>query len=299
MIGAFFTRKIERAVPPLGTVIDLDGERMHYVDRGSGPPIVMIHGLAGNLRNYTYALVDRLTDEFRVIALDRPGSGYSPRSHKTPASLAAQSATIARLIEALGLERPLVVGHSLGGAVSLALALNHPSNVGALALLAPLTQVRPNVPKAFRGLDIRSPLVRAIAAHTVATPIAMMTGKDVVRGVFKPEPVPADFATAAGGLLSMRPEGFYAASSDMIEVHKDMAGLVARYPQLKLPVGVLFGSDDAILNYKVFGEGFVAQVPQAELTLIPGAGHMLLVTQPERAAAWIAARAALTGEDRV
>jgi pimeloyl-ACP methyl ester carboxylesterase len=93
MIGAFFTSKIERAVPPLGTVIDLDGARMHYVDRGSGPPIVMIHGLAGNLRNYTYALVDHLTNDFRVIAIDRPGSGYSARSHRTPASLASRGSS--------------------------------------------------------------------------------------------------------------------------------------------------------------------------------------------------------------
>jgi pimeloyl-ACP methyl ester carboxylesterase len=282
-----FTSKIERAVPPLGTVIDLDGERMHYVDRGSGPPIVMIHGLAGNLRNYTYALVDRLTNDFRVIALDRPGSGYSPRSHKTPASLTAQSGMIARLIQTLGLERPLVVGHSLGGAVSLALALNHPESVGALALIAPLTQVRPQVPKAFRGLDIHSPMLRALVANTVATPIAMKTGKDVMRAIFKPEAVPADFATRGGGLLGMRSEGFYASSSDMIEVHLGMAELVARYPQLELPISVLFGTEDAILNYKVFGEGFVAQVPQTKLTLIPGAGHMLQVTQPEKTAAWI------------
>ncbi|HTA40666.1 MAG TPA: alpha/beta hydrolase [Candidatus Acidoferrales bacterium] len=294
MIGTSIASKIERAVPPLGTVIDLDGERIHYVDRGSGAPIVLIHGLAGNLRNYTYALVDRLANDFRVIALDRPGSGYSPRSHKTSASLAAQSATIARLIHALGLERPLVVGHSLGGAVSLALALNHPESAGALALLAPLTQVREKVPNAFRGLDIHSPLLRAIVAHTVAAPIAMKTGPDVVRAIFKPEAVPDDFATRGGGLLGMRPEGFYASSSDMIEVHRGMTDLVARYPHLNLPIGILFGTDDAILDYKIFGEGFVAQVPQAELTLIPGAGHMLQITQPEKTAAWITSRAALS-----
>jgi pimeloyl-ACP methyl ester carboxylesterase len=282
-----YTSKIERAVPPLGAVIDLDGERIHYVDRGSGPPIVLIHGLAGNLRNYTYALVDRLTNDFRVIALDRPGSGYSPRSHKTPASLAAQSATIASLIESLGLEKPLVAGHSLGGAVSLALALDHPESVSALALIAPLTQVRPQVPKAFRGLDIHSRTLRALVANTVATPIAIKTGKDIVTGIFKPESVPADFAVRGGGLLGMRAEGFYASSSDMIEVHLGMADLVSRYPQLKLPISVLFGTEDAILDYKVFGEGFIEQVPHAKLTLIEGAGHMLPVTQPDKTAAWL------------
>jgi pimeloyl-ACP methyl ester carboxylesterase len=288
------TSKIEGAVPPLGTLVDLEGERIHYIDRGSGPPIVMIHGLAGNLRHFTYALVDKLTNDFRVIAVDRPGSGYSPRKHKTPARLATQAATVARLIKTLGLQQPLVVGHSLGGAVSLALALDHPSAVGALALIAPLTQSRSTVPAAFRGLDIGSPLVRAIVAHTIAVPIAMKHAQETLRAVFFPEAVPADFPTLAGGMLSIRPESFYAASSDMLEVHGDMEALVARYGTLRLPVGVLFGTEDAILDYKTYGEQLTRQIPQAELTLIPGAGHMLPITQPEKTAAWIQERAAVS-----
>jgi pimeloyl-ACP methyl ester carboxylesterase len=291
MIAPLVTPKVERAVPPLGTIIDLDGERLHYVDRGSGPAIVMIHGLAGNLRHFTYALVDRLAVDFRVVAVDRPGSGYSTRSHKTAATLGNQAAVIARLIETLGLERPLVAGHSLGGAVSLALALDHPERVGGLALISALTQVRTEVPAAFRGLDIRAPWLRNVIAHTIATPLSIMKAKETVAAVFAPEAVPGDFATLAGGMLSVRPESFYSASSDMIAVHGDMAGLVARYSTLKMPVGVLFGTEDAILDYHIYGEQFVKQVAQAELTLIPGAGHMLTITQPEKTAAWIRVRA--------
>jgi pimeloyl-ACP methyl ester carboxylesterase len=291
MIAPLVTPKVEAAVPPLGTIVELDGEKIHYVDRGSGSPIVMIHGLAGNLRHFTYALVDRLATDFRVIAVDRPGSGYSTRSHKTPATLGAQAATIARLMQTLGLNRPLVAGHSLGGAVSLALALDYPDHVGGLALISALTQERSEVPAPFRGLDIRAPWLRNLIAYTIATPLSIKKAKETVTAVFAPEPVPADFATLAGGMLSVRPESFYSASSDMIAVHGDMAALVARYSTLKLPIGLLFGTDDAILNYHIYAERFVQQVPQTELTLIPGAGHMLPITQPEKTAAWIRDRA--------
>src|SRR5579863_10522110 len=77
--AAYTARRVEIAEPPLGRFLELDGERIHYVDEGAGPPLLLIHGLGGQLRNFTYALVGRLANEFRVIAVDRPGSGYSTR----------------------------------------------------------------------------------------------------------------------------------------------------------------------------------------------------------------------------
>src|ERR1700680_5205744 len=80
LFSANAAQKGEAAVPPCGRFIEIDGQRLHYVDTGgAGPAIVMIHGLGGTLWNYTYALVDKLSGEFRVIAVDRPGSGYSVR----------------------------------------------------------------------------------------------------------------------------------------------------------------------------------------------------------------------------
>src|SRR5713101_7281971 len=125
-------RKVEAAVPPCGQFMEIDGQRLHYIDtRGTGPAIVMMHGLGGTLWNYTYALVDKLSGEFRVIAVDRPGSGYSVRPDDAPAKLSAQADTLAKFMRALGLKQPLLVGHSLGGALSLAIALNHPDCAGA------------------------------------------------------------------------------------------------------------------------------------------------------------------------
>jgi pimeloyl-ACP methyl ester carboxylesterase len=123
-------------LPPRGKFIDIDGVRLHYIDKGSGPTLLLIHGLAGQVLNFTHSLLSRLTHDFRVVILDRPGSGYSLRPDATLAPLAAQARIISRFCQALGLERPVIVGHSLGGVIALALALDHPEQVGALALIA-------------------------------------------------------------------------------------------------------------------------------------------------------------------
>jgi alpha-beta hydrolase superfamily lysophospholipase len=85
-------RKVEAALPPRGKFMQIDGERIHYVDKGgTGPALVMIHGLGGNLMHFTYALADKLAGDFRVIIIDRPGSGYSERPEATSANLTVQA----------------------------------------------------------------------------------------------------------------------------------------------------------------------------------------------------------------
>src|SRR5262249_39701511 len=145
--------------------------------------------------NFTHSLTGKLKGEFRLIVLDRPGSGYSVRPAGAPAGIGAQAAIIARFIEALRLEQPLVVGHSLGGAIALALAVNHPRPAGALALIAPLTQPQTTVPEPFRGLVIESPAIRRAIAWTLATPLSIVRRRIVLETLFGPEPVPADSAT--------------------------------------------------------------------------------------------------------
>jgi pimeloyl-ACP methyl ester carboxylesterase len=115
---AWTARRIETALPPRGRFLEVDGARLHYLDKGQGPPIVMIHGLGGQMGHFTYALLDRLAREFRVVLIERPGSGHSTRPPGASATLRTQAGTIAKAIRALRLERPLVVGHSLGGAVA-------------------------------------------------------------------------------------------------------------------------------------------------------------------------------------
>jgi pimeloyl-ACP methyl ester carboxylesterase len=189
LFTAWTARQVEKRVPPEGRFLEIDGERIHYVDEGSGPPLLLIHGLA-ETRNFTYALLGMLKQDFRVVILDRPGSGYSTRSAAAPADIATQARTIIRLCQALGLEQPLVVGHSLGGAVALGLALNHPERVAGLALLALVTHQPERTPPPFDGLAIRSPLLRRLIASTVATPLSITNRERALDILFGPQPVP-------------------------------------------------------------------------------------------------------------
>ncbi len=139
LFTAWTARQAEKKLPPRGRFIEVDGARIHYLDEGTGPTLLLVHGLAGQMHKFTHSLLGKLTRDFRVVVLDRPGSGYSTRPRQASATMSAQARMISRFCQELKLGRPLIVGHSLGGAIALALALDHPEQVAGLALLAPVT----------------------------------------------------------------------------------------------------------------------------------------------------------------
>ena len=285
---ALTARRVARALPPEGTFVEVDGARLHVVDQGTGPAVVMIHGLAGQGRHFTHSLTERLAGDHRLVVVDRPGAGWSQAAPGASQAVRAQAAVIAAMMRKLDLGRALVVGHSLGGAVALALALDHPDAVGGLALIAPLTQpVRDaQLSPVFRALTVASPAVRGIIAWTLAAPAAMARGGQALATVFGPEPVPADFGVRGGGLLGLRPEAFESSSRDLQAAAQDLPGMVERYPSLAIPVGVLYGDGDRLLDPDLHGRGLAAQVPGLDLQVAPG-GHMLPITQPDLCAAFV------------
>jgi pimeloyl-ACP methyl ester carboxylesterase len=287
---AVTARRVEKALPPRGQFIEVAGARIHYLDKGSGPAVVILHGLGGQMGNFTYALLERLTDEFRVILMDRPGSGYSKRAPGGTGRITEQASIVAEFIHKLGLERPLLVGHSLGGAIALGVALDHPEAVKGLALIAPLTHVPKQVPAPFRALDIKSNFLLWLVAWTVATPTGIRRGKALLDAIFSPDPAPADFATRGGGLLGLRPWSFYNTSSDMRAVNLDLGAMVGRYASLRVPVRILYGTNDEVLSHQVHGEAMKAKSSMVRLEFVKG-GHMLPITSPDLTAQFIQAAA--------
>jgi pimeloyl-ACP methyl ester carboxylesterase len=292
-------RAAEREVPMLGRNVRVNGATLHIAEagKGKGPPIVLIHGLGGQLRNLSWPLFPLLSEDHHVIAVDRPGSGYSTREPDLPSGMRGDAAAIAELIQTLDLGRPLLVGHSLGGAVSLTMAVHHPEVVGGLALLAPLTHLVGEAPRVFQSLEVHSSALRGILSHTVAVPGVRLLQDRVLREVFAPEPVHPDYGGAGGGFLSRRPESFRIASHDLLSVPNHLAEVEAGYSRIGVPTAVLYGRGDRILDPTVHGVPMRDRIPGCTVELVEG-GHMIPVTQPEVVADFIRRVAARLPQDQ-
>ena len=286
-------RKVEAAVPATGKFAQVDGHRLHYVDSAEDDPtarerpaIVMVHGLGAQLQHMTHGLLDRLSEEFRVIAVDRPGTGWSSRAKGSSHGLRAQGQTVARLIEHLRLDRPVVVGHSLGGAVTLALGLDHPQATRGLVLVAPLTAPTEDVPEIFRALVVRNAARRRLTAWTLATPMGIRYGETVRDVAFGPETAPDDFDRRGGALLGLRPGAFETASADLVAIPDELPAMAARYDGLAVPVAVIHGEADAIVDVETNARAFAARTG-ADLKVLERAGHMIPITRADEVAEWI------------
>lgn len=295
LFTGYVARRVTRAFPPEGRFVDVGGDRIHYVEYGNGPPIVFVHGLAGQLRNFAYLPLARLAQQHRVILMDRPGAGRSLRGAASQANVFAQARTVAAFIDALRLDKPVLVGHSLGGAIALAVGLNHADRVSRLALIAPLSHQQTEPPAPFKPLMLPSPLVRRFVSWTFAIPLTILTGRKAVRQVFAPEDVPRDFPVKGGGLLGMRPHVFYATATDLLSAPVDLPAMERRYADLALPVDVLYGRADPILNWREHGDALAKKSARVRLKVVEG-GHMLPVTIPEATADWLLEVAAAPAE---
>lgn len=307
VFGYFFlaTRRIaadaERKVPPSGKFVDVGGNRIHYVEQGEGRPIVFVHGLGGQLHHFRHPTFPTLPG-YRLIALDRPGAGYSTRAPGATARLPEQAKLVADFIRALGLEKPLLVGHSLGGAVALTTALNHPDAISGVVALAPLTHMEEAIRAEFKGLYIKPKLKRWLVSRTIAVPASLKYAPQTLAFVFGPQKWPDDYIISGGGMLGLRPGQFFATASDIVAIELDLGAIEKRYGEITMPAALMFGSADRVLDHTHHGLPMQGKVPGLDFELLEGQGHMLQFMASEKVAAMIertAARAFATKMPKV
>ncbi|TIV67449.1 MAG: alpha/beta fold hydrolase [Mesorhizobium sp.] len=279
--------RAERLVPASGKFIEIDGNRIHYVEEGEGRSIVFLHGLGAQLHHFRHRLFGRFGTGYRLIALDRPGSGYSVRARSATGRLPEQADIVRRFIEELRLERPLIVGHSLGGAVALALATEHPTAISGIALLSPLTHLEARIGRRFDLLYVPSPLLRRILAYTAAIPLSLRYAQPALRFIFAPQAVPADYMIAGGGWLGLRPSHYFATSTDVVAVERDLGQIERRYRDIAMPAGILFGTGDRVIGEAVHGEPMLDKIEGLDFERVEGLGHMPQFVEPERVVAFI------------
>src|SRR5436190_19200464 len=135
LINRHRAKNAENDNPPHGQFLEVNGVRLHYVERGSGAPLVLLHGNGSMIQDFESSdLIDLGANSYRVIVFDRPGFGHSDRPRNVVWTAAAQAELINSAVHRLGVSHAIVLGHSSGASVAVALALKYPKLVQGLLL---------------------------------------------------------------------------------------------------------------------------------------------------------------------
>lgn len=288
------TRQVENAHPPRGRFVTVDGVRLHYLERGAGPALVLLHGVGVLAEDFAASgLLDKAAGHYRVIAFDRPGYGYSERPRSRLWTPQAQARLIHHALQALGVEQAIVVGHSWAALVAASMALEVPDFVRGLVLLSGYyyPSVRADVPlMAPPAVPVAGDLLRT----TVLPPAMRMLWRPMMKLAFSPMPIPAAF-DAIPPWLFVRPGQLRADGADYALMIPAAATLCKRYGEIAVPVVIVSGTQDKLVDPGAHSERLHRQIAGSELQLQPGVGHMTQHAHPDRVMAAIASVAGRAG----
>lgn len=278
----------ERRHPPRGRFIEVDGVRLHYLDRGDGPPVVLIHGNGAMAEDWEASTVfARLATDHRVIAFDRPGFGYSKRPRDRIWTAGRQAELIAEAMRLLRVGPATVAGHSWGAIVALELALQRPEQVSRLVLLSGFYY-----PEARSDVALMSgtaiPLLGDVVAHTIVPPVGWLLRNPMFRAMFGPAPVATRFRTRFPYGLSLRPAQVRATAKDAGLMIPAVLALYGRIPGPTMPVAIMAGTGDMIVDFNRHSSRLHAALPDSTLHRLAGSGHMIQYSEPGEVARLIA-----------
>ena len=302
-------REAELAHPPTGTFV-VDGEvraatpelasaprALHFRDGGprdedaEAPVVVLVHGASTSLLDFETSLRPPLEAHHRVVAVDRPGSGWSAVREAAIGDPRRQAAAVVEVLDALGIERAVWVGHSWGGAVVMAALLDHPERiVGGVALAAATHPWDEPLPRAIR-LTATPGIGHVLAACWIA-PLGRRVLDDAVADSFKPEPPPDDldgYLEATGAPLTVRGDSFRTTALDLVGLQTALAEMAPRYPEITRPLLLVNGDADPVIPPERHAGRVAAQLPSARTERVDGAGHILHHTRTDRIVASITA----------
>ncbi len=271
---------VEAVYPPSGQFVEVEGTRIHVHVEGEGPDLVLIHGASGSLRDFTFDMAKRLASNHRVITMDRPGLGWSerPEAYGGVWNMRAEPPRLqARILQAaadaVGVTNPVVVGHSFGGAVALAWALERPDRTAALVLLGAASNPWPG----DLGLlyKINSTLLGStliIPAITAFTPRSVI--EETVSSIFAPQKPPEGYMSHFGPEMSLRRAALRANAQQVNGLRPHIVEMAEEYRNLSLPVEILHGAADDTVPLKIHSEPLSRQLPNGVLTVLDDVGHM-------------------------
>lgn len=280
------TRQAERANPPTGQFIEVDGIRLHYVERGQGQAVVLLHGNGAMVEDFSASgLLDRLGAHYRVIVFDRPGFGHSERPRNRIWTPIAQAQLLQRALQQLEVDQPIVVGHSWGTLVALAMALEFPSYVRSLILLSGYYYPSLRLDAALASPPA-IPVIGDLMRFTISPLLGRALWPVAVRKIFSPAAVSPRFA-AFPVWMALRPSQLRAAAAESAMMVPAAMTLCRRYRELAMPVVILAGAGDRIVDAQHNSRRLHDELPQSDLRITAGGGHMIHYLVPDEVRAAI------------
>ena len=273
-------RNAEATFPPIGEFVTVEGIRLHYLCRGAGRSVVLLHGNAGFVQDYALKTLDQLAPQYRAYAFDRPGHGYSDRPTNRTTAPIDQARLLHSALQQLGIEQPIIVGHSWSGIVVLAYALEYPNDISGIVLLAAVTLMR------GEGVN---PLLEQIAAIPILgdvfrliLPLAL-GGKlveQVLTRAFAPDSIPKEYLRTAQALWT-RPSQTAAVAEDNQTITPAIEALSPRYQDIKIPTVIVTGDSDQIVDADANSIPLSQIIPDAVLIQLADTSHSIPQTRPD------------------
>lgn len=269
----------ESRYPPTGQIIDVDGVDVHAEIFGDGPDLILIHGASGSSRDFTFSLAEALQTRYRVVVFDRPGLGWTERPdgfggalETTGESPRLQADLLRKAAGQIGVERPLLLGHSYGGSVAMAWALDDP-DTAAVIMVAAASHPWPG------DLHWQYPISASPAGSATFVPlVAAFTPSFVIERVigslFHPQATPEGYRRHVGPSLSLRRSSQRANARQVNSLRPHLVRMAEEYPRLTLPIEIVHGDADTIVPLEVHSRPLAERVRSANLKILKGVGHM-------------------------
>ncbi|AMB44348.1 alpha/beta hydrolase [Methylobacterium sp. AMS5] len=281
LYAVYNAREAERRTPPAGEFITVNGVRLHYVERGRGEALVLIHGNGTMIQDFlSSGIVDALAKRFRVIIFDRPGYGYSdrPRGVWTPR---AHATLYQKALQQLGVTQAVVLGHSWGALVAVALALQAPQLVRSLVLASGYYY-----PTLRADVVLASPAAIPIIGDVLRYSVSPLVGRALlpamIKGMFAPADIPERFDREFPTDMMLRPLQLRASAEDAAMMTPVTVELQQHYHDLDLPVIIIAGGADQIADVGRQSQRLHDELPNSTLIVVPGMGHMIHHLAPEK-----------------
>jgi pimeloyl-ACP methyl ester carboxylesterase len=281
LVNRLLAKKAERDNPASGRFLDVNDVRLHYVERGTGEPLVLLHGNGSMIEDFeSSGLIDLAAKNYRVIVFDRPGFGHSGRPRNVVWTPDAQAELFKQALTRLDVSNATVLGHSWGTSVAVALALKYPDMIRGLVLASGYYYPTARLDVIAMGAPAL-PLIGDLLSHTLSPLLGRAIWPLLMTKIFGPQSVPKKFE-AFPKELALRPSQIRASAAESALMVPDAFKFRNRYADLKMPVVIIAGEQDRLIDIDTQSARLHSEIPQSRFHRVAGNGHMIQQTATDQ-----------------